>query len=74
MKPGPTVKITAECNGCSHLISEKYVCQSDWGFDYYCGLVGRKDIGDSGRTPAWCPLLKETRDRVLHAALGEASP
>lgn len=58
---GPLVTVTVHktCRGCEFLSSEKYVCQSDWGYDYYCSADGKQTIGEQLTTPSWCPFVKE---------------
>ena len=66
MSTGPKFNLTADCGNCEHLKSEKYVCQSDWGFDYTCGLEN-KYIGDSKTvTPKWCPFYKQSLKEFLN--------
>lgn len=65
-RTGPKVKVNIifSCEGCQYHSIEKYICQSDWGFDHYCNepSVTKKDLGsESGVTPIWCPF----RDNIL---------
>jgi hypothetical protein len=57
--PKIEIKVKASCDGCRYETSEKYVCQSDWGYDHYCNhpSVGKKHFGESGAaTPDFCPF------------------
>ncbi len=68
---GPVLSIAVRCGSCVHERSEKYVCQSDWGFDDYCAHPavlkdGKPRSVDSHlRTPDWCPELAAARSRFL---------
>ena len=56
---GPSITKHATCVGCEKIAAEKYVCQSDWGYDYYCDDQDRRYIGTNCKTPNWCPYLTE---------------
>jgi hypothetical protein len=72
-REGPNVITitTYDCCGCKFMESEKYTCQSDWGFDYYCKEPDTEEanghrkrrIGDNSTiTPDWCPFKKVSNE------------
>lgn len=56
---GPTCTVKLSCLDCKHEESVSYAVQSDTGFHVYCQhpTVGKRRIGFSWDTPAWCPFL-----------------
>lgn len=67
--PKVTIEVDCRCDGCKHETSEKYYCQSDWGYDHYCNHpdVGvKKFIGETGtRTPDFCPFKKASIEKAI---------
>ncbi len=70
---GPKLTIEASCVGCAHERSEKYVCQSDWGYDDYCAHPAAlkdgkpRQVASHLRTPDWCPEIAAARAAFLAA-------
>lgn len=71
-REGPEVTLRATCSGCSHEVTEYYVCQSDTGFNDYCShpdIISQSLLLSKRRmpgylTPEWCPIL----DVAINAA------
>lgn len=67
---GPALTLAATCRGCKHLRAERYDCQSDWGYDYFCQHPERDGKGLGVRvpcenTPEWCPELAAAKAAFL---------
>ncbi len=61
---GPELRLEISCFDCVHCKSESYQCQSDSGFDLWCGAMNDKSLGNSGwHTPSWCPFLVDAKKK-----------
>jgi hypothetical protein len=66
--PERTVKVRFSCYRCQYNDSERYVHQSDSGFDYFCTFDGqRRVVPDHYDTPSWCPFRHPGDDEVVEA-------
>jgi hypothetical protein len=73
MREGPIMRVTVSgsCDGCQYHSSEKYVCQSDWGYDHYCAHPVIVQVQPSAHFPR--VHLSGGSDQPLRLALGESA-
>ena len=65
------ISVQGSCEGCEYNSSEKYSCQSDWGFDHYCSHSCILSVIPSPHFPV--VAISGGSDIPLRLALGESN-